>query len=88
MSKRSYGFESETGQVKQTPPTWERRAGAHESARPASGRADGSTKTVPSHTEIAKRAEAIWQAKGRPRGQDEQNWLEAEAQLKRERGSV
>jgi len=35
---------------------------------------------------IAKRAEAIWIQKGRKPGQDEQNWREAEAQLKAELG--
>jgi hypothetical protein len=35
---------------------------------------------------IAGRAKAIWQAKGCPAGQDEQNWLEAERQLRAELG--
>jgi hypothetical protein len=34
-----------------------------------------------SHDQIARRAKAIWQAKGCPQGQDQQNWLEAEKQL-------
>ena len=38
------------------------------------------------HEQIAKRAQQIWEKKGRPVGQDEINWLEAEAQLKRELG--
>jgi hypothetical protein len=38
------------------------------------------------HEQIAQRAKAIWQAKGCPTGQDEQNWREAEAQLKAELG--
>lgn len=38
------------------------------------------------HEQIAKRAEAIWIQKGRKPGQDEQNWREAEAQLKAELG--
>jgi hypothetical protein len=36
--------------------------------------------------QIAERAKAIWQAKGCPAGQDEQNWLEAERQLRAELG--
>jgi hypothetical protein len=38
------------------------------------------------YEQIAKRAEAIWLKKGCQPGQDEQNWREAEAQLKAERG--
>ncbi|MCY2926759.1 MAG: DUF2934 domain-containing protein [Planctomycetota bacterium] len=36
---------------------------------------------VLSHEQIAKRARAIWEKKGRPAGQDEQNWLQAESEL-------
>lgn len=39
-----------------------------------------------SHEQIAARAKAIWQAKGCNSGKDLQNWLEAEAQLKKETG--
>jgi hypothetical protein len=39
---------------------------------------------VLTHQQIAERAKVIWRKKGCPAGQDEQNWLEAEAQLKRE----
>jgi hypothetical protein len=45
-------------------------------------------KAVPSRPQIAERATAIWRTKGCPRGQDVQNWLEAEAQLKREMGTA
>ncbi len=34
-----------------------------------------------SRDEIAQRAYLIWLAKGKPQGQDEANWLEAEAEL-------
>jgi hypothetical protein len=34
------------------------------------------------------RARAIWQAKGCKPGQDKENWMEAEMQLKREMGAV
>ena len=50
---------------------------ASTSSRPASG---------PTHEQIAQRAEAIWQKRGRPAGRDELNWLEAEAQLRAELG--
>ena len=38
----------------------------------------------PTHQQIADRAKKIWLQKGCPSGQDEKNWLEAEAQLKKE----
>lgn len=34
-----------------------------------------------SRDEIAQRAYLIWLAKGKPQGQDEANWLQAEAEL-------
>lgn len=42
--------------------------------------------TGPTYEQIAQRAEAIWHKRGRPAGQDEQNWHEAEAQLRAELG--
>jgi len=36
------------------------------------------------HDKIAARAAEIWDRKGRPHGQDEQNWAEAEAELQAE----
>jgi hypothetical protein len=36
------------------------------------------------HEQIAQRARDIWRAKGCPAGQDEQNWREAEMQLRAE----
>jgi hypothetical protein len=36
--------------------------------------------------QIEERARKIWQQNGCPVGQDEKNWLEAEAQLKKELG--
>ena len=38
------------------------------------------------HKQIEDRAREIWHRKGCPCGQDEQNWMEAEAQLKKEMG--
>ena len=36
------------------------------------------------HDQIAKRAFGIWVAKGRPTGQDDQNWREAKQALERD----
>jgi hypothetical protein len=36
------------------------------------------------HEQIAERAKAIWVQRGRPQGQDQVNWSEAEAQLRAE----
>jgi hypothetical protein len=47
------------------------------------GKPFGATR-APSHEQIAARAKAIWQARGCPSGMDEQNWREAEAQLRAE----
>jgi hypothetical protein len=44
------------------------------------------TNPVLTHKQIEDRAREIWRRKGCPSGQDEQNWLEAEAQLKKEMG--
>lgn len=40
----------------------------------------------PTFDEIALRAFQVWEAKGKPAGQDALNWREAEAQLRTERG--
>ncbi len=46
---------------------------------------DASRATVPlTHEQIAERARALWLASGCRSGRDEQNWLEAEAQLRAE----
>jgi len=42
------------------------------------------TEKVLTHEQIAERAKQIWQQRGCKPGEDEQNWLEAEAQLKAE----
>jgi hypothetical protein len=57
-----------------------------------SGGSTTAVQTQPAHSrqptqdQISLRAKAIWQAKGCPAGQDEQNWLEAERQLRAELG--
>lgn len=54
---------------------------------PAPKAAAGKTpiSAAPSTEQISKRAYEIWLRKGRPLGQDTQNWLEAEAELKTQR---
>lgn len=37
------------------------------------------------HEEIARRAHALWDQRGRPEGQEVEHWLTAERELKRER---
>jgi hypothetical protein len=51
--------------------------------RPAAA-ARSHTHTVLTHKQIEDRAREIWRQKGCPCGQDEQNWMEAETQLKKE----
>lgn len=59
-----------------------------ENRAPAERRFDAPTPSRaaknPTHDQIAERARAVWQAKGCPSGLDEQNWREAEAQLRAE----
>lgn len=38
------------------------------------------------HAQIAQRAREIWERNGRPDGQDEKNWRQAEEELNREMG--
>ena len=38
--------------------------------------------SAPTQEAVARRAYELWIKKGRPQGQERQNWLEAEAQLK------
>ena len=40
------------------------------------------------HNLVSERARSIWLAKGCPIGQDEENWLEAEAQIRNELAAV
>ncbi len=71
MAKRSTDKTTETGA--------KHRGAKVEALRP--GEAKG-----PTHAQVALRAREIWERKGRPQGQDEKNWHEAEAELKREMG--
>ena len=53
--------------------------------RPAAAKSASSTRgPQPTHEQISKRAHEIWIKRGCKPGQDEQNWLEAEAQLRAE----
>jgi hypothetical protein len=63
-------------------PTTPKAQQATAGARP--GTTGKSTKIT--HEQIALRAREIYMKRGCRPGQDEQNWLEAEAQLKAERG--
>jgi hypothetical protein len=46
---------------------------------------ESSTMTL-AHDQIADRARAIWEQRGRPHGEDDTIWHEAEDELKREMG--
>jgi len=46
----------------------------------------GESSVTLTHDQIADRARAIWEQRGRPQGEDEKIWHEAEAELKRETG--
>lgn len=52
--------------------------------RPTTTAAPSTKAGAPSYEQIAQRAQEIWTKKGCLPGQDEQNWLEAERQLKAE----
>jgi hypothetical protein len=46
----------------------------------------GEASVTLTHDQIADRARAIWEQRGRPQGEDDKIWHEAEDQLKREVG--
>jgi len=52
--------------------------------RPTVAATPSGTGATPSYDQIAQRAQELWKKKGCLPGQDEQNWLEAERQLKAE----
>ncbi|HEX7008661.1 MAG TPA: DUF2934 domain-containing protein [Phycisphaeraceae bacterium] len=52
------------------------------SKRPANSANPSGAVVTLTHEEIARRAYEIWLAKGKPIGQDEQNWHEAERELR------
>ena len=51
-----------------------------------SGSVSGVEVLGPAHQQIAERARVIWLRRGCVAGEDERNWLEAEAQLRQEMG--
>ena len=51
------------------------------SAPSSSATAHCTTKAMPTHDMIAKRAYEIWVAKGKPVGKDLENWQQAEREL-------
>ena len=68
------------------PTSTTRTGGATTTLRPVGAQTPTTTKTAPKPTreQVAQRAHDIWVKNGRKHGQDEQNWLEAERQLKAE----
>jgi len=78
MAKKDAGKTTETGAKRG-------RAGKVEALRPEEMPRPGTGPTL-THAQIAQRAREIWERKGHPQGQDEKNWREAEAELKREMG--
>jgi len=67
------------------PTSTTRTGGTTTTLRPMGAQAPAATKTVKiTREQIAQRAHEIWVKNGCKHGQDEQNWLEAERQLKAE----
>jgi len=85
MAKTKKGAYSPTGNSGTATATAPRPATStttHTTAHPQSA---VSTKSrTPTYEQIAQRAREIWTKKGCLPGQDEQNWLDAERQLKAE----
>jgi hypothetical protein len=52
--------------------------------RPTTTTTPSAKGVTPTYEQISQRAQEIWKKKGCLPGQDEQNWLEAERQLKAE----
>ena len=77
MAKR--GTRSTTSKSSQTSKTKNNKSASR-------GGTKAATKTTLTYEQIAMRAEHIWRQQGCPAGQDEQNWHEAERQLKNELG--
>ena len=68
-------------------PRAEMKAEPKAESRPEKGRRPIQS-VKPTREQIQERAQAIWRQKGCPAGQDENNWLEAEDQLKHELNTV
>jgi len=52
-------------------------------AKASTGCCGGHTSCAPKYEQIAQRAYEVWVAKGRPQGQDIENWKQAEVELSR-----
>ncbi|MDB6015827.1 MAG: hypothetical protein JWR19_316 [Pedosphaera sp.] len=82
----SKGAEAETAQTK--PRAARGKAGSGNGGNAGQASASGGARqdgSEPTPEEISARAYQIYLSKGRPVGQDRENWLEAEAQLRAER---
>lgn len=85
MAKSKKGTYSPTGNSGTATATAPRPAATKTSQTTANPQAAVSTKSkTPTYEQVAQRAREIWTKKGCLPGQDEQNWLEAERQLKAE----
>jgi len=79
-TKRGRGGKAETGLAEPA------RGEAVVGERQAQMLEVGESSVALTHDQIADRARAIWEQRGRPQGEDERIWHEAEDQLKREIG--
>jgi Protein of unknown function (DUF2934) len=73
-----------TRMTKSAPKSGKKPASAAVSRKPTGNSRKAGVR--PTYDEIAARAFAVWEARGKPMGRDMENWREAEAQLKLERG--
>jgi hypothetical protein len=87
MARKSAGKTTESGRGRggrrAEKPSRGEVAVAEREERPEMGEASTATLT---HDQIANRAQAIWERRGRPQGQDDNIWHAAEDELKREMG--
>ena len=67
-----------------SPPRKDKKATPRTPKRSQPAGDNGEKLVVLSYEQIADRARRIWEAKGCQHGQDEQNWLAAEAELRKE----
>ncbi|MGH7996661.1 MAG: DUF2934 domain-containing protein [Opitutaceae bacterium] len=79
-------FSSPSAPAHASPPASPRGPGA--GSPPRATRSGASGKAVAArlfnHEEIAARARRIWEAQGSPEGRDEENWFQAERELREE----
>jgi Protein of unknown function (DUF2934) len=81
-SKNASGVTARTETPQPSEPRGRKATAVTSAANPAATHSIALT-----HDEIAARAQQIYEKKGRPQGRDTENWLEAEAELRRERGA-